>query len=106
MSAKRKPYMLDVPPLPLERFTLTNKDHLSTFESDLRSGPFDGTFPWLHRLYDDAADVGIAIRSHHTGQVVYFHLEDQEERDGEIVAWHFKPIPGETFTGTVTIFND
>lgn len=93
--------------LPLERFTYNKEDKsLSAFESDLRNRPFDGTYPWLHRLYDDACDEGIAIRSHHTGVVQRFYLERTEERDGDLLAWHFKPTHQNQNIKSVVIFND
>lgn len=66
------------------------------------------------RIYDDACDVGVAIRSHRTGRLVRFYL-DSEDRDhtGEDVAgWRFRPIaedarrvPGAART-SVLIIND
>lgn len=104
-----KTYELDLEAhaLRLERFTHNSKDKtLTAFESDLRDRPFDGTYPWLRRLYNDARDVGIAIRSHHTGRLERFALTRTEERDGDLLAWHFSPAPGNKTGLTVIIFND
>ncbi len=46
------------------------------------------------RLYDDACDVGFAVRSHLTGKLVAFYL-DREDRDGsgeDIYGWNFLPV--------------
>lgn len=46
-----------------------------------------------HQIYDDACDVGIAIRSERTGELVRYYLSGEDSLDGEDVAgWHFKPI--------------
>lgn len=71
-----------------------------------RNHKFDGTYPWLQRLYNDALDVGIVIRSHHTGRVERFCLVRTEERDGDLLSWQFGPAPGNETGLTVTIFND
>lgn len=95
-----------VHPLRLERFSF-NDGVLSAFESDLRDHPFDGTYPWLRRVWDDACDVGIVIRSHHTGREERFYLEREETRDGDTLAWHFLPIdPRKVAVKSVVIFND
>ncbi len=46
------------------------------------------------RIYDDACDVGIAIRSRRTGRVVRFYLahEDNDRSGEDIAGWWFKPI--------------
>lgn len=62
------------------------------------------------RIYDDACDVGLAIRSVRTGAVVRYYLEREElNADDEIVAWHLKPIAEDArrAAGTeVVLFND
>ena len=106
---KAKPCDLDLTAhaLPLERFTYSPDGRsLTAFESDLRDRPFDGGYPWLRRLYSDACDVGIAVRSHHTGRIEPFCLVRTEERDGDLLAWQFGPAPGNDTGLTVTIFND
>lgn len=48
------------------------------------------------QIYDDACDVGIAIRSDRTGRIVRFYLTG-EDTDGEDVAgWRFEPIAEDT----------
>ncbi len=99
---------LPVNPLPLERFDYDKqKRTLTAFESDLRSQPFNGTYPWLQRLYNDACDIGIAIRSHHTGAIERFCLhKEMVDREGDLQGWVFKPCPESKSDLTVTIFND
>lgn len=45
------------------------------------------------RLYDDACDVGIAVRSHRTGRVVHFYLRETDVRDDDTLGWHFEICP-------------
>lgn len=108
MSKKqRKSNELDLIPLSLEKFTWKAKDQtLSAEESDLHSHSFDGTYPWLQRLYNDACDVGIAIRSHYTGKVERFHLEKEEKREGDLLSWTFRPVDKNCRVKQVIIFND
>src|SRR6185436_6321418 len=90
-----KEYELDMElyALNLTRFSWDAKEGvLSAFESDLRHTKFDGTYPWLRRIYNDACDVGIAIKSPKTGAMKRFYLEREETREGDILAWHFKPV--------------
>lgn len=46
------------------------------------------------RIYDDACDVGIAIRSHRTGRLVRFYLdsEDMDHSGEDVAGWRFRPI--------------
>ncbi len=46
------------------------------------------------RIYDDACDAGIAVRSERTGALVRYYLKEEEmDRSGEDVAgWRFLPI--------------
>lgn len=96
---------LPIPPLPLERFHFEN-GVLSAFESDLRDHPFDGTYPWLGQMYNDACDEGIVIRSHHTAKEERFYLERTETREGDLLAWYFKPENPSCRVQSVVIFND
>jgi hypothetical protein len=45
------------------------------------------------QIYDDAADVGIAIRSARTGKLIRFYLSDIDVSDEDVAGWHFAPIP-------------
>lgn len=40
------------------------------------------------RLYDDACDVGIVLRSHKTGELSRWYLSEENQE-----AWIFKPCP-------------
>jgi len=55
--------------------------------SDLAS--FEGFKP----LYDDAADVGIALRNSKTGNVTRWHLADEirDPQEGELMGWYLRP---------------
>lgn len=101
----RKPYELDMSSkaLDLRKFT-RDGDKLTTFASD-HGAMRDGLW-WLQSVYDDACDVGIAIRSHVSQRVVRFFLEREETKDGDLCAWHFKALDTDQPITTVTIFND
>lgn len=44
------------------------------------------------RLYDDAVDVGLALRSHRTGVVTRWSLlETVTDSRGEVLGWMFRP---------------
>ncbi len=73
-------------------------------------GPLRDGIWWISRIYADAADVGIAIRSHHTGKVVVFGLvEQKKDREGDLQSWEFEILDEFRKISTVThvtIFND
>ena len=46
-----------------------------------------------HQIYDDACDVGIAVLSERTGNVVRFYLSGQDIDGEDTYGWHFRPIP-------------
>lgn len=65
------------------------------------------------RLYDDACDYGIAIRSHHTGHVARFAVTKiNKDREGDIQSWTLQMTPESCRANpgredvVVTIFND
>jgi hypothetical protein len=92
--------------LPLSRFDW-NKERgvLSACASDF--GPLRDGMWWVGRLYDDAADMGIAIKSERTGVIERFVLSDEEERGGELLAWRFVPVnPQKSRVSSVIVFND
>lgn len=68
--------------------------------SDLR-----GSFR-LHRLYNDACDVGIAIRSKRTGNVERFVLAKVDESGGDVAGWNFVPVNPKCGVRRVLIIND
>jgi hypothetical protein len=44
------------------------------------------------QIYDDACDVGIAIRGKH--HLIRFYLSSQDkDAEGDVAGWRFKPIP-------------
>src|SRR5437879_3266190 len=93
-------------PIPLKTFTLDRaKGTLTAMASDfgaLRDGLW-----WLGRLYKDAADLGITIKSELTGHEERFYLAREERTgDGELVAWHFIPVELLANITLVTIYND
>lgn len=67
----------------------------------------------LQRIYDDAMDVGFAIKSDKTGRVVKFFMESVEtDTEGEITHWVYKAChedvrvnPAAAFVN-VWVFND
>lgn len=62
---------------------------------------------WIQRLYDDACDVGIVIKSHFTEKEERFVLEREDRDDeGDLQCWHFVPVSKLARVETVTIFND
>ena len=67
----------------------------------------------LQRMYDDACDVGLAVRSEKTGNVVEYALTEVD-RDGEfeVLCWVYEPtdesvrlVPGCENT-SVLVYND
>lgn len=87
---------LPIEALPLERFTWTRVGRTvpvdrSRMELVAEASDFGTSFR-ISRLYEDAADVGIAIHSHLTGRVERFYLDFEETHAGEITAWHFRPV--------------
>jgi hypothetical protein len=95
-------------PLDGARFTYNKVTRtLSAFESDLRSQSFDGTYHWIQRLFDDACDEGAYIRSQRTQHVEAFYLERREiSPDGDLLAFHLKPVNNIPGLNSVIIFND
>jgi hypothetical protein len=51
--------------------------------------------PRFERLYDDACDVGFALRNPKTGNVTRWALETEvrEPRENELLGWYFSPTP-------------
>lgn len=89
---------LDFPAIGYDKFGRTG-DMLSCFASDVCC--IDQRL--CHRLYNDACDVGIAIQGR-TRQI--FALEEEEVRDGDLLASHFVPVDPRCPIKRVTIFND
>jgi hypothetical protein len=57
--------------------------------SDLQLNKFDA-------LYDDACDVGFAVRNSKTGNITRWALADEirsNDADNEVMGWYFIPTP-------------
>lgn len=64
-----------------------------------------GGFP-LERIWNDAADAGIAVRSHYTGRVERFAFSCEFHHDGELVACKYENIDRTSRVRELTILND
>lgn len=73
---------------------------MTTFASDL---PNRGRF---ERIYPDACDVGLRIRSEKTGRSVTFAVYRQEIRDGDLCYWELRPIGPNAPNVKMRIWND
>lgn len=67
----------------------------------------------LQRLYDDAMDVGFAMKSEKTGRVVKFYMDEIHKNDEqEVTHWTYKAchedvrLNPEAMFIVVTVFND
>lgn len=102
--------------LPLEKFH-RHAGVLTLELSDL--GPFRDLIggrcglKFIHPIYDDACDAGIAIRSHHTGNVVRFYWEEDKGLNDDYSLghdrWEFHIISEDAKRSAVKrvlIFND
>ena len=65
---------------------------------------------FIHQLYDDSCDLGIAIRSQLTGKVELFYWAESEGRNSDYTGgydkWVFRPIHKLANVFEITIFND
>lgn len=79
---------------------------LTAEDSDLRQGATAGG--WVQQVWNDSADVGIAIRSHKTGKVERFYLDKVDMTpDGEDIAgWNFLPVDTDCPVKRVLVIND
>ena len=60
---------------------------LNKFSSDISLVP-----AVLREMYNDALDIGFAMKSVNTGKIAYFYLENGEKNaDGDYTVWNFKP---------------
>jgi hypothetical protein len=67
----------------------------------------------LQPLYNDACDIGFAVKSETTGNVVvYYMTEVVKDGTGEVVAWDYMPTPDSIkkyplcATTVARVFND
>lgn len=66
---------------------LASKKRLFTEMSDIHNAQFQ-------RLYDDACDVGFALRNPKTGNVTRWHLAaTHKDREGDVFEWELHPCP-------------
>jgi hypothetical protein len=75
-----------------ERFTITTtQSGHTTMVSEASVIGYHGPL----QIYDDACDVGIAVRSHKTGRTLRFYLstEDRDDSGENVAGWWFKMIP-------------
>lgn len=72
----------------------------STFASDVQFK--------LEWIFEDSCDAGFVMVSERTGKELTFYLDREEKRDGDLVAWHFKPVTRDpALQGvTATVWND
>jgi hypothetical protein len=104
-TTKLKPNELTPQPLPLGRFHWDReREELVAETSDF--GPCREGWWWLGPLYNDACDLGIAIRSHRTGAIVRFYLHEEVKRDGELQYMVFRPMHQLGTVRRVVVFND
>ena len=100
-----KAYELNITPVSSNLFTFCKDTKTLVAEiSDLEANCGRA---WLTRLYNDACDIGFAIRSEKTGKVIRFSLSNEEkDREGDLVAFHFSPVETNSGVREVVIFND
>ena len=95
--------------IPLVHFDFNSAtDTLSAEASTLEanSGGSRNVFR-MHRLYADACDVGIAIRSHHSGKFERFVFTKEDRTpDNEVAGWNFIPVDPRCRVKHVLIIND
>lgn len=100
METRLKPNEHAMLPIPLRTFTRSG----GTLSADISD--IDATC-WMNRLYNDACDVGLAIRSETTGRVErFYHTNEERDREGDIVAWHFAATDLKCPIQRVVVFND
>jgi len=98
---------LHITPISSKYFSRSN-DTLVCEVSDFNDMPKMGGTPNLmvQPLYNDACDVGLAIRSEHTGREVRFTFTGYDENDGEITGWRYDAIDDAGPIKHVLIIND
>jgi hypothetical protein len=97
----------DARAIPSNKFTYSNGMFASEISTlGAKAGPF--------RIYDDACDVGLAVKSCRTGRVVRYYLSEtnRSDADGDVTDWRFLPIDEDARCDpaiartSVTLFND
>ena len=106
MATRLKANELNLTPMQLEKFSWDKTTgELVAEASDF--GPLVAGMWWMGQLRNDACDVGIALRSHFTGNEERFALrEGKGIEDGERLYWEFIPVKRDSKVKKVTILND
>lgn len=95
--------------LDLKTFTF-DKEHRMLVAEASDFGPGHRFPSLMYQLYDDACDIGIAIKSHLTGKTEVFAWDESQGRDndytGGYAVWVFKPINKLANTNEVHVLND
>lgn len=99
---------LQVQEISLKRFTYVKPDgHPTSYPSLVSEASDLGHVNLQQRLYDDACDVGFAIRSHKTNHVERFYFEKCDfDKEGEVVGFIYKPVNKKCRIQEVLIIND
>lgn len=104
-------YMPNLPCFSSSLFSY-NKD-MNTLVSEISTLARGNSHLRVGRIYDDACDVGIEIKSEKTGNKIKFYLEREVTDDeGDFQYWTFKPLEVEVNKNPalrgmmVTVFND
>lgn len=58
------------------------------------------------QLWNDACDIGIAVRSPRTDRVERFYLDKVLSRDNEVQGWELKPVDPKCRVKKIIVFND
>ena len=114
MNATRRPNEVIQHELSLKQFSF-NKDRRSLVAEASDFGRFRlnsdvrlAGYPWfVGQLWNDACDIGICVLSEFTGKRELFYYDRcDENRDGEVAGWYFKPVNKLANVDYVLIIND
>jgi hypothetical protein len=94
--------------LNLSRYLSTRELHYDKATLTFSEEASTCRFPGPYRLYDDAADEGVWVKSHKTGETLPFMLiEHDKDREGDTRFWRFRCWRDSTTPVLyLTIFND
>jgi hypothetical protein len=104
---KRRPFERAIEPFDSNQFSYDKSDKTLIAEaSDLNDRH-------LQQIYNDACDVGLAIRSAKTGKIVTYHMTNEhKDNEGDIQFWDYEPttesirrVP-ECLGSKLKVFND
>jgi hypothetical protein len=92
---------LSIRPISTAHFTWVPKEQtLVTEASDIRQ------YNCLQQMYDDAADVGMALRSHRTGNVQRFYFAGRVYQGEDVAYFEFLPEDPKCPVKKVVVLND